>query len=92
MKHQTGTLIECEPAIKSIIMHINAQQNNAIVIEDLDDTHVIIADVMLFELKRLLDEVRFLPPIPSATCVVANNPQQRLKDTLKVEAPLDDSD
>ncbi|KAK1827835.1 TFIIH subunit TTDA/Tfb5 [Podospora conica] len=67
-----GTLITCEPAIKSIILHIDAENNNEIVIEDLDDTHLFIKESKYDDLKRLLD--------------------LKLKDTLKVEAPLDDSD
>lgn len=53
-----GTLITCEPAIKSIIMLINAENKNEIIIEDLDETHLLIKDSKIYDLKRLLDLVR----------------------------------
>jgi hypothetical protein len=45
-------------------MHINAENNNEIVIEDLDDTHLLIKESKIYDLKRLLDLVRRPPRSP----------------------------
>ncbi|KAK4195971.1 TFIIH subunit TTDA/Tfb5 [Triangularia verruculosa] len=68
-----GVLIECEPAIKSILIHIDQELlgNNAI-IEDLDETHLMVKEGMVKALQDRLDE--------------------KLKETYRVEQPLDDSD
>lgn len=73
-------------------MLINAENNNEIIIEDLDETHLLIKDSKIYDLKRLLDLVRCPPPSPPAFAAAADTWTQRLKETLKVEAPLDDSD
>ena len=52
-----GTLVECDPSIKSIIVNIDSESNEYI-IEDLDETHLVIKEMMLGELKRKLDDVR----------------------------------
>ncbi len=52
-------LIECEPAIKSIIVHFDSV-NNDIIIEDLDETHLVIKENMVQVLKQKLEEVSFL--------------------------------
>ncbi|KAI1812606.1 RNA polymerase 2 general transcription and DNA repair factor tfiih component [Poronia punctata] len=49
-----GTLIECDPSIKSIIVNIDSEKNDYI-IEDLDDTHLLIKDVMIAQLKAKLE-------------------------------------
>ncbi|KAJ8121659.1 hypothetical protein O1611_g10042 [Lasiodiplodia mahajangana] len=50
-----GTLVECDPSIKSIIINIDKEKNDYI-IEDLDDNHLLIKDVMVAQLKSRLDE------------------------------------
>ncbi|KAI1184415.1 RNA polymerase 2 general transcription and DNA repair factor tfiih component [Nemania serpens] len=50
-----GTLVECDPSIKSIIISINSEKNDYI-IEDLDDTHLFIKDAMIAQLKAKLEE------------------------------------
>ncbi|CAP72775.1 uncharacterized protein PODANS_2_2040 [Podospora anserina S mat+] len=68
-----GVLIECEPAIKSILIHIDSTQlNNDAIIEDLDETHLMVKEQMVKTLQARLDE--------------------KLKETYRVEVPLDDSD
>ncbi|KAK4191606.1 TFIIH subunit TTDA/Tfb5 [Podospora australis] len=68
-----GVLITCEPAIKSILLHIDKTQlNNEAIIEDLDDTHLFVKEQMLKTLQSKLDE--------------------KLKETYRVEQPLEDSD
>lgn len=53
-----GVLIECEPAIKSILIHIDSTQlNNDAIIEDLDETHLMVKEQMVKTLQARLDEV-----------------------------------
>lgn len=49
-------------------MHINAENNNEIIIEDLDDTHLLIKDSKIYDLKRLLDLVRHPRPGARSHC------------------------
>jgi TFIIH basal transcription factor complex TTD-A subunit len=51
-----GVLIECEPAIKSIIVHLDSE-NHDIIIEDLDETHLFVKENMVQLLKQKLEEV-----------------------------------
>ncbi|KAK3373546.1 transcription factor TFIIH complex subunit Tfb5-domain-containing protein [Lasiosphaeria ovina] len=39
-----GILIECEPAIKSIIVHLDSLSGNDFIIEDLDEQHLLGTD------------------------------------------------
>ncbi|KAI0406561.1 transcription factor TFIIH complex subunit Tfb5-domain-containing protein [Xylaria palmicola] len=50
-----GTLVECDPSIKSIIVNIDSEKNDYI-IEDLDDSHLLIIDAMVGQLKAKLEE------------------------------------
>ncbi|KAI0108267.1 RNA polymerase 2 general transcription and DNA repair factor tfiih component [Daldinia grandis] len=50
-----GTLVECEPSIKSIIVSIDSQ-NNEYIIEDLDESHLVIKDNMVARLKMELEQ------------------------------------
>ncbi|KAI2473209.1 RNA polymerase 2 general transcription and DNA repair factor tfiih component [Annulohypoxylon bovei var. microspora] len=50
-----GTLVECDPSIKSIIINIDSE-NNDYIIEDLDDSHLVIKDNMVTQLKIELDK------------------------------------
>jgi len=50
-----GVLIECDRAIKAIIVHIDSE-NNDFIIEDLDETHLFIKENMVQELKKRLDD------------------------------------
>jgi len=51
-------LIECEPAIKSIIVHLDSE-NNDIIIEDLDESHLVVKENMVHLLKQKLEDVSF---------------------------------
>jgi TFIIH basal transcription factor complex TTD-A subunit len=53
-----GVLVECEPAIKSILVHIDSTHHHEFIIEDLDDTHIFVKETMLHLLKQKLEEVR----------------------------------
>lgn len=48
--------MECDPAIKAIILKID-QERHEYIIEDLDDTHLMVKDSMVRVLKARLDEV-----------------------------------
>ncbi|KAH7021598.1 RNA polymerase II transcription factor B subunit 5, partial [Microdochium trichocladiopsis] len=52
-----GVLVECDPSIKSIIIAIDAERNEYI-IEDLDESHLVIQERMVPQLKKKLEEVR----------------------------------
>lgn len=52
-------LVECEPAIKSILVHIDSTHHNEFIIEDLDETHIFVKETMLHLLKQKLEEVSF---------------------------------
>jgi len=58
-------LVECDPAIKSIIVNINSE-NNEYIIEDLDDSHLVVQENKVQQLKFLLDKVRYM----SLSCVL----------------------
>ena len=49
-------LVECDPSIKSLIINLDGE-SNAYVIEDLDETHLLVKENMLQELKAKLDDV-----------------------------------
>jgi len=51
----TGVLVECDPSIKSIIINIDSA-NNEYIIEDLDETHLVVKDTMVAELKSKLED------------------------------------
>ncbi|KAI1466070.1 nucleotide excision repair, TFIIH, subunit [Daldinia caldariorum] len=50
-----GTLVECEPSIKSIIISIDSV-NNEYIIEDLDENHLVVKDNMVKQLKIELEK------------------------------------
>jgi TFIIH basal transcription factor complex TTD-A subunit len=60
-----GVLVECEPAIKAIIIMLDRINHNFI-IEDLDETHLVVQENMLTLLKQHLESVS--PPSPVAVC------------------------
>ncbi|KAI5922698.1 transcription factor TFIIH complex subunit Tfb5-domain-containing protein [Camillea tinctor] len=49
------TLVECDPSIKSIIVNIDNDKNDYI-IEDLDESHLLIKDNMVSQLKAKLED------------------------------------
>ncbi|KAH8902748.1 nucleotide excision repair, TFIIH, subunit [Coniochaeta sp. PMI_546] len=51
-----GILVECEPSIKSIIINID-RQNHDYIIEDLDETHLVIKENMLARLKMNIEDM-----------------------------------
>ncbi|KAK0616106.1 TFIIH subunit TTDA/Tfb5 [Bombardia bombarda] len=50
-----GVMIECEPAIKSIIIHLDSV-NHDFIIEDCDETHLFVKENMMPLLKAKLEE------------------------------------
>lgn len=53
----SGVLIECDPSIKAIIVKIDAEHHHDIIIEDIDDEHVLIKSNKHDDLKQLLKDV-----------------------------------
>lgn len=60
----SGVLVECDPSIKAIINRIHEQHGHDIIIEDIDDEHVLIKNGKLDELKLLLKDVSAKQPSP----------------------------
>lgn len=56
-------LVQCDPSIKSIIVSIDSERNDFI-IEDLDDSTVVVKENMLAQLKAKLDDVSPAPALP----------------------------
>ncbi|KAB5577540.1 RNA polymerase II transcription factor B subunit 5 [Coniochaeta sp. 2T2.1] len=54
-----GILVECEPAIKSIIVNIDSKTHDYI-IEELDETHLLIKENMITQLKAKIDDVSLI--------------------------------
>ncbi|KAG9250464.1 putative RNA polymerase II transcription factor B subunit 5 [Emericellopsis cladophorae] len=50
-----GVLVECDPAIKSIIVNIDSD-NHDYIIEELDEERVVIKENMVAALKAKLEE------------------------------------
>ncbi|TPX13280.1 uncharacterized protein E0L32_006253 [Thyridium curvatum] len=51
-----GTLIQVDPPIKAIIVKIDAEENHAFIIEDLDDNTLFVKESALPRLKQLLEQ------------------------------------
>jgi len=52
-----GVLVECDPSIKAILLKIDADGGHIFVIEDLDESHLVVKEAKLAELKMRLDDV-----------------------------------
>ncbi|SPN97755.1 probable RNA polymerase II transcription factor B subunit 5 [Cephalotrichum gorgonifer] len=50
-----GVLIECDPAVKSIIVNIDSE-NHDYIIEDLDEQRCVVKETMVQQLKQKLNE------------------------------------
>lgn len=50
-------LVECEPAIKSLLVHIDFEHQHEFIIDDLDETHLFVKETMLQVLKQKLEDV-----------------------------------
>jgi TFIIH basal transcription factor complex TTD-A subunit len=85
-----GVLVECEPAIKSILVHIDSTHHHEFIIEDLDETHLFVKEAMLQVLKSKLEEVSLMFLFPLA--IDADCAGQRLRETYRPEEPLEDSE
>jgi len=55
VKAMKGVLVKCDASIKAIILKIDSARND-IVIDDLDDEHLLIKEQKLPELKQRLSE------------------------------------
>ncbi|XTI85430.1 transcription factor TFIIH complex subunit Tfb5-domain-containing protein [Cenococcum geophilum] len=50
-----GVLVECDASIKAIIVKIDSERND-IIVEDLDDEHLVIKETKLEELRQRLNQ------------------------------------
>ncbi|KAL8746761.1 MAG: hypothetical protein Q9190_001279 [Brigantiaea leucoxantha] len=66
-----GVLVECDAAIKQIILKIDSNKHDYIV-EDLDDEHVVIKESQLQSLKIRLNDVRKRPTSGAAPSADVN--------------------
>ncbi|QLL34950.1 hypothetical protein HG536_0H03250 [Torulaspora globosa] len=59
-----GSLIQCDPSIKALIMQIDAERSD-IILEELDDTHLLVdpskVEFIKRELNRLLSKNIYNP-------------------------------
>ena len=65
-----GVLVECEPAIKSIIVHLDSE-NHDFIIEDLDEQRLVVKENMVQLLKQKLEDVSKAPGLdlyPPSPC------------------------
>jgi TFIIH basal transcription factor complex TTD-A subunit len=61
LTYGTGTLVKCDPSIKALILNIDKESGNRYVIEDLgDEEHLLVKNDQIHELKRRVQEARFL--------------------------------
>lgn len=80
LNYAEGVLVECDPSIKAIICRINEQHNHEIIIEEIDDEHILIKKDKHDDLKHLLKEVGGLSRTLDKLALTA---LQALKDTVK---------
>ncbi|KAJ3186582.1 TFIIH complex subunit tfb5 [Gaertneriomyces sp. JEL0708] len=61
VKARRGVLIECDPAVKQIILDLDNKQEESgqprFVYESLDETHLFVDPEYVDELRRTLDEI-----------------------------------
>ncbi|KAJ2000040.1 hypothetical protein GGH92_009793 [Coemansia sp. RSA 2673] len=55
VKALKGTLIECDPAAREVLLKLNTKDK--FIIEDLDSTHLFISSTHLERVQRALDEL-----------------------------------
>ncbi|VVT46439.1 uncharacterized protein SAPINGB_P001214 [Magnusiomyces paraingens] len=59
-----GVLIECDPSIRALILHIDTK-THGVIIQELDDTHLLVdenrVEYIKSELNRLLAKNTFVP-------------------------------
>ncbi|KAI5359323.1 Putative TFIIH subunit TTDA/Tfb5, TFB5-like superfamily protein [Septoria linicola] len=51
-----GVLVQCDPSIKAIIVRIDQDNSHSIIIEDIDDEHVLVNAKKHDDLKALLKD------------------------------------
>ncbi|WPH01214.1 Hypothetical protein R9X50_00405000 [Acrodontium crateriforme] len=51
-----GVLVQCDPSIKAIIVKINAEHNHDIIVEEIDEEHVLVKTSKHELLKNLLKD------------------------------------
>jgi TFIIH basal transcription factor complex TTD-A subunit len=79
----SGVLVECDASIKAIIVKINAEDQNAYIIEDIDDEHVLIQASKYAQLKARLNAVCLYLPARKHLLLTRLMHLQTLKDTVR---------
>ena len=59
--------MKCDASIKAMVMAIDAEQNHEIIIEDLDEEHVMVKETKVNELKQRLNDVSMPLPLHVST-------------------------
>jgi len=55
-----GVLIECDPAMKQYLLHLDEKNllgNQKFILQDLDETHLFVASDVLEQLQEKIDEL-----------------------------------
>ncbi|KAF8252372.1 hypothetical protein K440DRAFT_633662 [Wilcoxina mikolae CBS 423.85] len=50
-----GVLVECDPSIKAILLKIDQEAGHAFIIEDLDESRLVVKEQKLVEFKHQLN-------------------------------------
>ncbi|KAK4056990.1 hypothetical protein OIO90_001890 [Microbotryomycetes sp. JL221] len=56
VKATRGILITCDPAVKQILLQLDEQGQDRFIIQDLDDTHLLVSQDKLESVKRQLED------------------------------------
>ena len=60
-----GTIVQCDPSIRALILEIDAKRHHDIILEELDDSHLLVDPAMIDyikeELNRLLSKNIYNP-------------------------------
>ncbi|ODV63534.1 TFIIH complex subunit TFB5 [Ascoidea rubescens DSM 1968] len=51
----SGALVQCDPSITALVLKIDKENNNSIIIEQLDDTHLVVDPSRVTYIKRELN-------------------------------------
>jgi TFIIH basal transcription factor complex TTD-A subunit len=76
----TGVLVQCDESIKAIIEKLDKENNNAYILESLDDQTMLVASTKINELKAQLKAVRYESSI---FVITKTNTLQFIADNIK---------
>ncbi|KAL5116381.1 TFIIH complex subunit tfb5 [Pleosporales sp. CAS-2024a] len=52
-----GSLVKCDASIKAMLVDIDSKNDNAFIIEELDEEHLLVKETKVNELKARLNEM-----------------------------------